>query len=510
LEHVFVFGLGRSGLAIAKAVQAQGNQAHIFDQASQESISKPELVEEARAVGAEVTLGWDGVLPTDVCQSPTLVTNPAVDSRSPILRSALDRGFEVISEIEFAYRISKAPIIAITGTNGKSTTTAMTYLCLKSCGIEAILCGNIFGSGYPEVPLTEAALNSNSDQILVAEISSFQLEWTKSFGPVCAGITNIRPDHLDRYDSFEDYAAAKLKIFANQTPDDFSVMLANDPIVKPPGGGTSARRVRRMGSVSTASTSGQGTVFTFGATGDDARVDERFLTVLDKQIKVEDLPFSEPHNLTNASMAALLAFGGLQGAANRYPHSKAATVLRSSKEDSQAARALKTHSYNYREMETNKPKFVIPDCVLDGLKQFHGLAHRMEFLGEKGGVRVINNSMCTNPDAVLKSAVSLRGPNHILIGGKNKGLDFRPLRHYFSNQMHHAYLFGEAKEELAEQIGTPDRYETMEEAFAAATKRAKSGEVIMLAPGCASTDQFRDFRQRGDVFKQLAKEWLEK
>ncbi len=545
--HIRVFGLGRSGLAIARAAIALGASATVYDQSSPDKLAKPEILDEARALGAVVVMGWDGVLPElsllegvggeaelsatglggNVADAPTsgepgltpqppqggfewLVVNPAVDMRNPILKAAQDQGYEVISEIEFAYRISKAPIIAITGTNGKSTTTVMTYLCLKQCGIEAVLCGNIFGSGYPEVPLTDAALNSTPDQILVAEISSFQLEWVSCFRPISAGITNIWPDHLDRYDSFEQYAATKQRIFAAQTPDDFAVVKAHDPVVRAPGATVSSPRTRRAPSPQPLSRGGErgfSCLLTFGATGEHARVDERFLTVLDKQIKLDELHFAEHHNHANACMAALLAYGGLKGAARKNP--KAKQIIEEAEREADQKRAAKTNAYNQRLQEANKPKHVLPACILEGLKEFRGIAHRMEFIGEKGGVRVINNSMCTNPDAVLKSATSLKGPNHVLIGGRNKDLDFRPLRHYFSNGMHHAYVYGEAKDQLSEQIGTDLVYERMEDAARAALEAARSGEVVMLAPGCASTDQFRDFRERGDVFKQLAKEWLE-
>lgn len=532
---VAIFGLGRSGLAIAKAVIQLGGQATVYDQSSPDKLSKPEILEEARALGAEVVMDWDGVLPPPSSISPAvafefepgaeppntqdltlnaaLIVNPAVDMRSPILKAAQEQGYEILSEVEFAFRISRAPILAITGTNGKSTTTVMTYLCLKECGIDAILCGNIFGSGYPEIPLTEAALSSSEDQILVAEISSFQLEWVKQFKPVSAGITNIWPDHLDRYDTFEQYAATKHRVFSAQDKADFAIVKANDPVVRAPGTVPTSRRGRRpLFPQPPSPRGGEGglpQVLTFGATGEHARVDERFLTVLDKQVKLEDLPFSEPHNHTNATMAALLAYGALKGISETRPGSKAAQIIEKAQIQSDEKRATKTNAYNQRLQDSNKPVHVLPWCILDGLKRFKGLAHRMELVGEKNGVRVINNSMCTNPDAVLKSATSLRGPNHVLIGGRNKDLDFRPLKHYFSNGMHHAYTYGEARNQLSEQIGTELVYETMEDALRAALDAARSGEVVMLAPGCASTDQFRDFRHRGDVFRQLAKEWLE-
>jgi UDP-N-acetylmuramoylalanine--D-glutamate ligase len=151
----------------------------------------------------------------------------------------------------------------------------------------------------------------------------------------------------------------------------------------------------------------------------------------------------------------------------------------------------------------------LPIGIVEGLQSFKGLAHRMEWLGERDRVRVINNSMCTNPDAVIKSAMAVRDPSHLLIGGVNKGLDFGPLRHYLANHRHRAYLFGSDAANLDAMLGGGHpTFRTLQEAFAAATDKAVPGEVIMLAPGCASTDQFRDFRERGDVFRDVAKEWL--
>ena len=506
-KTVAIFGLGRSGLAIARAVISHGSRAIVYDQSSTERLAKPELLGSALDLGAQVNLGWDGSLPSPEAPGQMFVVNPAVDQRHESLQSAVQLGYEVVSEVEFAYRISRAPIVAITGTNGKSTTTVMTYLCLRECGMDAVLCGNIFGSGYNEVPLTEAALNSEPGQVLVAEISSFQLEWVSQFKPISAGITNIWPDHLNRYDSFEDYSKTKQRIFGAQDASDFAVVRANDPVVRIPGKAATARIGRRSRGETAIGADAPRTL-TFGATGDHARVDERFLTILDKQVKLTELPFSEAHNYSNAQMAALLAYGALR-AMSEDRSDLAKRTIESAIAESQAQRSSRSNAYTQRQIDASQPEHVLPNCIVQGLKSFHGLAHRMEFVGEKDGIRLINNSMCTNPDAVLKSATSLRGPNHILIGGQDKDLDFSPLRHYFSSGMHKAYVYGQAREKLSEQIGTKLVYRTMEEALRAALSAARSGEVVMLAPGCASADQFRDFRERGDVFKQLAKEWLE-
>ena len=304
-QRIVAMGLGRSGLAVARAALARGASAIVVDEKAVPA--KPELVEEARAEGIDVRLGWSGAF-ADL--SPDLVVvNPAVDSRHPKLQNA---GVELVSEVEFAYRIARGPIVAITGTNGKSTTSVMAYLALRACGLDPLLCGNLYGSGYPEAPLTEAALAGREGQPLVAEISSFGLEWTSTFRPRAAGITTINPDHLDRYDSFEEYAATKMRIFAGQTDEDYAVVRANDPVVAPPCGGANAYVPRHRRRANGERKGGCPHVLTFGATGEHARVEELDLVVLDTRIPLAILPWTEPHNHANAACAALLSYGLLK------------------------------------------------------------------------------------------------------------------------------------------------------------------------------------------------------
>ena len=386
----------------------------------------------------------------------------------------------------------------------------MTYLCLKACGEQPVLCGNIFGSGYDEMPLTEAAMLATPEQTLVAEVSSFQLEWVSKFKPVAAGITNIWPDHLDRYTGFEEYAATKQRIFDRMDSENTAVVKANDPVVVAPGGKRSGYRPRRArAGVANATPQSLPTVLTFGATGEHGKVDEMDLKILNQTVRLADLPFDEPHNYSNACMAALLTYGALKNRALKNPNSHAAKLL--AEAEGNESKRIKSARSVYDGKLPEGPSFALPVEIIDGLKSFHGLAHRMEALGAKNGVRVINNSMCTNPDAVIKSAQSVRDPAHLLIGGVNKGLDFKPLKHYLANHRHHAYLFGTGALQLDEMLGgNYPIFVTMKEAFEAATRVAVNGEVIMLAPGCASNDQFRDFRDRGNVFKAMAKEWLSK
>lgn len=443
--RIAVFGLARSGVAVAKAALAFGAQPTVVEEKPEDALRSRAMLDEAQAFGAAVKLGWSGDFADEALDF--VVTSPGVPKNHPKLQSAVKAGVPVLSEVEFAYRISAAPIVAITGTNGKSTTTVMTHQCLLSAGNKAVLCGNIYGSGYEEVPLTEAAMNATKEQVLVAEVSSFQLEWVETFKPVAAAITNITPDHLDRHGTFEAYAEAKLNIFRAQGARDVAVIPANEAVVRRPVYPQTQ---------------------TFGRDGQHAVLTDRELSLHGKAVPLEAFPFIGEHNYLNAGVAALLASAAL-GSPDK-----------------------------------------VPEPVIDGLKTFKGIAHRMELVGEKCGIRIINNSMCTNPAAVVSSSKAVRAPQHLLIGGSNKNLDFAPLKNYLDGGYNKAYLFGRDAGSISDQLGGGfPVFGTMREAFQEATRHAQSGEVIMLAPGCASMDQFEDFRDRGNVFKAMAKEWLE-
>ncbi len=492
-----ILGLGRSGLAIARACHEKQWQATVYDESPAGGLHKPELLDALHSIGIEAKLAWTQQI--DEGSYDVLVVNPAIPRDHARILDALAANKRVWGEIEFAYRISKAPIVALTGTNGKSTTTVMTYLALTGCGFDAKLCGNIYGSGFGEAPLTEHALSSTSDQILVAEISSFQLEWIEEFRPISAGITNITPDHLPRYDnSFDDYAATKMRIFSALTPAEFAIVRANDPVVIPPGKLKTSRRGKPSPKVDAPR------ILTFGATSDDARVETDRLVVFGEVINHGALNFEEEINLTNSAMAMMLAYGALVNLAEQG-NERAAELVRKAIDDRTAKLSKKRSVY----AQPVKVERALPHEIIQALTDFPGLAHRMERVGKRGGIEVINNSMCTNPDAVLRSTMGLRGVVHLLMGGVNKDLDFKPLRGYLQGHMHRVYLFGRDGPSLNSMLGgTHGVFDTMEEAFRASTAVVKPGETIMLAPGCASSDQFRDFVDRGNVFRAIAKEWL--
>ena len=444
-QTVAVTGMGRSGIGVAKAAVRRGAKVTLYDEKLIESPEQIEQAEELQGLGVEVVAGWHGRF--DAPDFDFLVSSPGFKRSHPALRDALEAGKPVWSEVEFAYQIARAPMVAITGTNGKSTTTLLTWLLIQSCQT-AHLCGNLSGSGYPELTLTEAADIAEPTDWLVAEVSSFQLEWVHTFRPKAAAITNITPDHLDRHPNFEDYQNTKFRLFSSMGAGDCAVVNVFEPslpldliLPKIPSG----VQVRRMGEVSAQKLELAGL----------------------GEVPVDNLPLFGYHNALNAVMAWELAMAALGDRAK-------------------------------------------PDAMLAALKSFRGLAHRMEYLGECGGVRVFNNSMCTNPAAVIANLEGQTCLNRVLMGGVTKDLNFQPLKEYLSSSPHQVYLFGPKLEGgLHEQLGGSwPAFRTLEEAFEAAMADAREGETVMLSPGCASAAPYANFRERGDAFRVYVQNWL--
>ncbi len=447
--------MGRSGIAVAMAAARRGAKVTLYDEKMVETPAQIEQVEALQAAGVQVVPGWHGRF--EEPDFDALVTSPGFKRTHPALVDCTEAGVQILSEVEFAYLISEAPIVGVTGTNGKSTTVVMTWLIAKTCA-DAVLCGNLSGSGYPELTLTEAADQSTPEQILVAEISSFQLEWVTEFRPDVAAITNITPDHLDRHPNFEDYQLTKLRIFKAQEPGDVAVVNQSDPglaadrMLDAIPGGVGVTWIGREGSDPTPSSAfGERTLHLSGI----------------GEVALADLPLYGRHNAINAVMAWELATDALGDRAN-------------------------------------------PTAMLDGLRSFKGLSNRMERLGEHQGVTIVNNSMCTNPSAVIANANAIPGVQYVLMGGVTKGLDFSEVQIFFANSPHKIYLFGPKLEHgLHEQLGElGTAYATLEEAFVAAMRAAKDGETVLLSPGCASAPPYANFRERGDAFRDLVARWL--
>lgn len=442
-KRLAVIGLGVSGIAMCEAAKAIGAIPIGFDEKTGDVPAVMAAFDRLSAQGIEVVTGWTGQL-TD--EFDWVLVSPGLPPGHPVMSQLVGK---IMGEVEFAYRIAMAPMLAITGTNGKSTTTVMLYKCLQDHG--AVLCGNISGSGYPEHVLTEAALKTPADGVLIAEISSAQLETVISFRPDVAALTNITEDHLDRYKTFDEYRSAKLNMFKNMTCNQVCVLNLNEPSLQ--------RDWAKNASI--VGFSPEGGLVEHAQT---RRIDDS-LWLSGHEVKLTELPFVGEMNYANAMMAWEMACAFIG----------------------------------------------TPDAgMFRRLLEFKPLSNRLEPLGERNGVRIINNSMCTNPVAVVQSCKSFRQKLHVLMGGNTKNMDFAPLRDYLQVSGQKVYLYGSDAGILNNLLGGKlDEYPTLEIAFKKATQNATAGEIILLAPGCSSSGPFANFRERGDAFRKVAKEWLE-
>jgi UDP-N-acetylmuramoylalanine--D-glutamate ligase len=402
---VLVLGLARSGRAAAAVLVARGEQVRIYDRSS---------AVDTAGLDAAITLGtWDDALLDGV---GLVVKSPGIPDDAPPVVATRARGIELISEIELAVRLLPNPIIGITGTNGKTTTTALLGAMLEAAAWPVEVAGNI---GRPLVSLVDAA---DPAAWIVCELSSFQLEDTHSLRPRVAAILNLEPDHLDRHGSFDAYAAAKLRLFENQQPEDVTVV------------------PRSFGEVPGA---GRRTVFA----GDDPLPAEPLIP--------------GAHNRENAAAATAMA------------------------------RAIG----------------VPEEAIAEALSTFPGVAHRIEPVGEVAGVRYVNDSKATNVAAARRALASFpQARLHVILGGRGKHEDYAPLAAAF-RPGDRAYLIGEAAGEIEAALAQAgvafERSRVLEAAVAAAREVARSGDVVLLSPACASFDQFRDYEARGEEFREL-------
>jgi UDP-N-acetylmuramoylalanine--D-glutamate ligase len=364
-------------------------------------------------------------------------------------------GVPTVSEVELAFQASTAPWLAITGTNGKSTTTALAGALLQAAGRHAWVAGNI------GTALSEGIESVGPDGVVVAEVSSFQLERTVTFRPRVAVLLNLTPDHLDRYPDVAAYAAAKARVFAFQKADDFAVLNADDPetLRLAEGGRARALTFSRRGRVPS------------GAFLEDGAIWWSFEGQAERILPVGELGIPGPHNVENAlaAVAAVLALGVLDTAEGR------ASVAR-------------------------------------GLSGFHGLEHRLEPAGTVNGRRFFNDSKATNVDSMRQALLSFGHPLTVLAGGRDKHGDFPGLAALAEERIDHLVLFGEAAPVIAAAWPrvAQERATDLEDAVRRAYRATPEGGVIVLSPGCASFDMFRDYEDRGRRFKDEVRKLAER
>jgi UDP-N-acetylmuramoylalanine--D-glutamate ligase len=443
--HLVVLGLGASGRAAAEwglSRARDGVRVTVLDSGAGEALAQRAAT--LRERGADVRLGVDHVEAADL-----VVASPGIRPTAPLMVSARALGVPVISEIELAYRISRAPWVAITGTNGKTTTTALVTHLLREAGFAAEPAGNIGPAAV------RVAREVGEAGIIVAEVSSFQLSLTDTFHPRVAALLNITPDHIDYHGSLETYAAEKAKLFARQVAGDTAVIDVDDkgsraladPVAER---GVTVCRVSRT----TAPADG---AYLRGAT-----------LVLQEHgvehalVDIADLRIIGGHNVSNALAAAACA--------------------RAAGADIEAIRS--------------------------GLMSFRPIEHRLEPIRTVDGAEYFNDSKATNPDAVLKALTAFgERPLVLLLGGRNKGVDMRPLAAAVKARTDSVVVFGEAGEELArafDAVALPVvRVRTLEDAVNAARTLARPGGVVLLSPGCTSFDEFTGYEERGRRFKEI-------
>ena len=440
-KRISVIGAARSGLSAARILVELGASVLLSDGKTAQQLGFLRVTEIAET-GADYVLGAS---PAQAVPEGTelVVTSPGVPRNAPVLLEAVGRDIPVWSEIELAYRITDAPIVAVTGTNGKTTTVLLIAAMLDAAGIANTVCGNVSADEIKR-SLTEAAfaarnLPEGEKPVLVAEVSSFQLEWVHQFRPKVGILTNITPDHMDRYENFEDYARTKGRLFEAQTPEDWAIVRN--------GGANPARQNHLDAQVR------DGVIEIDLKTGGCARA----------IMNVADFPPSLPgtHSVENVLAAA-----------------SAALIMGASAE-----------------------------AIAEAVLIFGGVAHRMEFVREVNGVRYINNSMCTNPAAAVSSLLALDRPAVVIMGGADKGLNFWMFPDYLREKAKRVVLIGSAADKLEATFreGGYDaisRADTLENAVTIAREFAEPGDTVILSPACASFDMFRDFEERGAIFRR--------
>jgi UDP-N-acetylmuramoylalanine--D-glutamate ligase len=455
-KRVLVVGLGRSGAASAIFLQEHGAKVIVSDSKSEAQLQRdiPALLDR----GISIESGQHGE--RTFRDQDLIVVSPGVPSDQPQLQHARSLGIPVIGEVELAYRFVQGKVLAITGSNGKTTTTTLVGEILAKSGRKTLVGGNI---GTPVISL---AGKSTPDGYLVLEISSFQLETIQQFRPWIAAILNITPDHLDRHHTFQAYVDAKLRIFENQ----------------------------RLGAGENQRSHAEGNQ----QAGDFAilNADDPTCVGLKNKIKSSLLWFSRKQQVENGAF--------LKGNQIIFRHNgqEQAVLGRS---DIQ----LKGE-HNLENVLAAVAMTMVAGCtpqqVRDAVKEFRAVEHRLELVANVNGVTFYNDSKATNVDATMKALESFPGNIHIILGGKDKGSDYSVLVPLLRERVKRTYLIGAAAEKIAGQVqGATDlvRSGTLDRAVRQAFEAAKPGDVVLLAPACASFDQFENYEQRGRIFKEL-------
>lgn len=452
-KQVTVLGLGRSGVSAARLLQALGARVTVADRQEEAGLASTLDRLDRRVLRVVTGTAYERALDG----ADLVVISPGVPSDLTMLDGARRRGVPVIGELELASAHVHAPVIAVTGTNGKSTTVTLLGRMLEAGGIRAFVGGNL------GTPLSEAALAEfharaegapeSSSRLVVTEVSSFQLETIECFHPWIAAVLNISRDHMDRYPSLEAYTAAKARIFANQGEPDYALINQDDEA-------WALRGTTRAAVLGFSLTQALAPGLFGGAYLKDGVIRVRVGEIEEEVCRIAEVAAAGVHNCANVMAASTLA--RLAGCA--------------------------------------------PSAVREVARTFSGLEHAMQTVRRRHGVRFIDDSKATNVDAVAKALASLDAPVVLIAGGRDKGADFLPLRDAVTRKVKLLVLIGEAAPRLEQALKPFDRVlhaRSLAEAVEQAGARATAGDVVLLSPACASFDMFTDYQDRGRQFTEL-------
>ena len=439
-KRALVVGLGKSGVASALFLKSHGARVTVSDAKPEAELGEdiPTLLDQGIAVetgghGERTFRGQD-----------LIVVSPGVPVDAPPLVQARALGETVIGEIELAVQFLHGPLVAITGSNGKTTTTTLAGEIIAAGGFPTVVGGNI---GTPAISLVEQA---TADTVTVLEVSSFQLETIQTFRPKVAVILNVTPDHLDRHRTFAAYADAKARIFENQTSQDFTVLNADDPTCVE----LAARTKGKLYWFSRKKEVAQ------GGYAKDGKILFRDKDGQREIMQVSEIPLKGNHNVEN--VLAGVCVGILMGCT--------------------------------------------PDKIAEAIRDFKAVEHRLEYVATVRGVEYFNDSKATNVDATIKALESFPANIHLILGGKDKGSDYTVLNDLLRARVKRVYTIGAAAAKIESQIKAEIVHaETLENAVKRAAASAQAGDIVLLAPACASFDQFKSYEHRGRTFKDLVK-----
>ena len=437
-KNVLVCGIARSGISASLMLKKLGANVTIQDLKLEEDIKQINTLKDNNI---NLYLGKNP--DNDLIDSIDLmVLSPGVPTDLDFVKYAKTK-IPVISEIELSYLFCRSPIMALTGTNGKTTTVSLIGHILKEYK-KTYVAGNI------GTPFSEYALNIEKDSITVLELSSFQLETIKKFKPMIASVLNIKEDHLNRHKTMEEYIKAKERIFENQDENDFLILNYDD------------MECRKMASKAKAK------VLYFSAKEQLKKgtyLKDNYIYINDYPfIKIADIKILGSHNMENVMVAILMCLC-----------------------------------------------YKVPmDIIINGLKTFKAVEHRIEYVTTKKGVDYYNDSKGTNPDATIKAINAMKKPIYLIVGGYEKNTDFSPLIQQFKNKVKKAIIIGEVKQRMAKDCDKLNFNDyviknSFLDAIEYCYENAKSGECVLLSPACASFDMFKDYEERGNFFKQYVK-----